>query len=140
MGRWTQLLPTLGAAAMMGFTAVPAFGGTPAEQQQRFAAEARSADSGFNGFSAQQGRAFFNSTHGGDWSCASCHTRNPLAAGRHVKTGKTIAPLAPAANPERFTDTARVDKWLRRNCKDVLGRSCTAQEKGDVIEYLMSLR
>ena len=46
----------------------------------------------------------FRSTHGGDWSCASCHTANPLAAGKHAKTGKAIAPLAPAANPERFTE------------------------------------
>ena len=29
-------------------------------------------------------------------------------------------PLAPAANPKAFTDTARVDKWFRRNCNDVL--------------------
>jgi mono/diheme cytochrome c family protein len=125
---------------MMGFTAVLAFAATPAEQQKRFEGEARAADSGFSGFSAQRGKAFFTAAHGGDWSCASCHTRNPLAAGRHATTGKTIAPLAPAANPERFTDTARVDKWLRRNCKDVLGRVCTAQEKGDVLQYLMSLR
>jgi Domain of unknown function (DUF1924) len=140
MGPRTQSLPTRLAAAMMGFTAVLACAGTPAEQQKRFEAEARAAEAGFSGFSARRGEAFFNASHGGDWSCASCHTRNPLAAGRHAITGKTIAPLAPAANPERFTNAARVDKWLRRNCKDVLGRVCTAQEKGDALEYLKSLR
>ena len=74
------------------------------------------------------------------WSCASCHTQNPLAAGKHASTGKRIAPLAPAANAERFSDARAVDKWFRRNCNDVLGRECTAKEKGDVLQYLMSLR
>ena len=92
------------------------------------------------GASAQRGELFFKATHGGEWSCASCHTANPLAPGKHAKTGKTIAPLAPAANPQRFTDAAAVEKWLRRNCNDVLGRPCTAQEKGDVTQYLMSLK
>jgi mono/diheme cytochrome c family protein len=91
-------------------------------------------------FSAQRGERFFKATHGSDWSCASCHTENPLAPGRHAKTGKPIAPLAPAANPKRFTDAASVEKWFRRNCNDVLGRACTAQEKGDVTQYLMSLK
>jgi urocanate hydratase len=45
-----------------------------------------------------------------------------------------------AADPERFTDSGVVDKWFRRNCNDVLGRLCTAKEKGDVLQYLMSLK
>ena len=92
------------------------------------------------GFSAQRGELFFKATHGNDWSCASCHTANPLGPGKHAKTGKPIEPLAPAANPKRFTDAAAVEKWFRRNCNDVLGRACTAQEKGDVTAYLGSLR
>jgi hypothetical protein len=63
-----------------------------------------------------------------------------LGAGRHAKTGKPIAPLAPAANTERFTDAAKSEKWFRRNCNDVVGRPCTTQEKGDVLAYLMSLK
>ena len=59
--------------------------------------------------------------------------------GKHVKTGKEIAPLAPAANPQRFADAAKAEKWFNRNCNDVLGRACTASEKGDVLAYLMSL-
>lgn len=112
---------------------------TPAELQRRFEREVRAADSGFAGFSAQRGETFFKSTHGNDWSCASCHTQNPLAAGRHASTDKRIAPLAPAANAERFSDARAVDKWFRRNCNDVLGRECTAKEKGDVLQYLRSL-
>ncbi|MCS6811456.1 MAG: DUF1924 domain-containing protein, partial [Tepidimonas sp.] len=60
--------------------------------------------------------------------------------GRHASTGKTIPPLAPAANPDALTERAKVDKWLRRNCGDVLGRSCTAAEKADVLAYLIRLR
>jgi len=91
------------------------------------------------GFSVERGRAFFQSTHGNEWSCASCHTQDPAASGRHAKTSKAIAPLAPAANPERFTSTAEAEKWFKRNCNDVLGRACTAQEKGDVLAYLMQV-
>ena len=127
-------------AAAMGLTALSGAAATPVDQQVRFENEARAAGPGFSGFSAQRGEALFKATHGGEWSCASCHTANPLAPGKHAKTGKAIAPLAPGANPERFTDSASVDKWFRRNCNDVLGRACTAQEKGDVLQYLMSLR
>ena len=117
---------------------IPAFAGAPAEQLKRFETEARAAGGGFAGFSAARGEALFQAKHGGELSCASCHTANPLAPGKHAKTGKPIAPLAPAANPERFADAGAVDKWYRRNCNDVMGRACTAQEKGDVLQYLLS--
>jgi hypothetical protein len=113
---------------------------TPAEIQRGYEAAARQAAPAFSGFSAQRGKAFFKSAHGGDWSCASCHTQSPLAAGRHTVTGKDIAPLAPAANAQRFTDPAKVEKWFTRNCNDVLKRVCTPGEKGDVLAYLMSLK
>ncbi len=89
---------------------------------------------------ASRGEQFFNSTHGGDWSCASCHGQSPVQAGKHASTGKTIEPLAPAANPKRLTDDAKVDKWFRRNCKDVLARECTAIEKADVLAYLVGVK
>jgi hypothetical protein len=123
----------------LGFAAASTSAATPADLQRDFEAAARAA-SGFSGFSAQRGEQFFKARHGTDWSCASCHTENPLGPGRHAKTGKTIAPLAPGANSLRFTDAASVEKWFRRNCNDVLSRTCTAQEKGDVLQYLLSLR
>lgn len=88
---------------------------------------------------AERGRLFFTSRHGGEWSCASCHHDAPLTAGKHAKTGKAIDPIAPAANTAAFTDAGRVDKWFRRNCKDVLGRECSAREKADVLAYLLGL-
>lgn len=90
-------------------------------------------------FAAARGRQLFE-TQVGDWSCSTCHTTDPRRGGRHVVTGKPIEPLAPAANPARFTDEAKVEKWLRRNCRDVLRRECTPQEKGDVLTWLKSLK
>ena len=89
---------------------------------------------------AERGRTFFISRHGGEWSCASCHGQAPTAGGKHASTGKAIDPLAPAFNPKVFTDTARVDKWFRRNCNDVLARECSAAEKADVLAYLIGLQ
>ena len=64
----------------------------------------------------------------------------PTATGKHASTGKAIDPLAPAFNPKAFTDAARVEKWFRRNCKDVLARECSAAEKADVLAYLAGLK
>lgn len=86
-----------------------------------------------------QGQRLFTSDHGREWRCASCHGAVPTRPGQHAVTGKTIAALAPAANPERFTDAARSEKWFRRNCNDVLGRECTPAEKADVIGWLRTL-
>ena len=116
-----------------------AWAATPADIAQTYGNEARQASPQFDGFSATRGRTFFQSPHGGEWSCSSCHTDNPLASGRHARTGKPISPLAPGANAERFTSLAQAEKWFRRNCNDVLNRVCTAQEKGDVLAYLLQL-
>ncbi len=93
-----------------------------------------------NAAAAQRGQRFFNQTHGREWSCASCHGAVPTQGGRHAVTGKAIAPLAPAFNPERFSDAAKTEKWFRRNCQDVLGRECTPAEKADVKAWLFSLK
>ncbi len=89
---------------------------------------------------AAKGQLLFGSRHGGEWSCASCHGMPPTKPGQHANTGKPLAPLAPAFNAQAFTDQAKVDKWFRRNCKDVLSRECTASEKADVLAYLLSLK
>ncbi len=44
--------------------------------------------------------------------------------------------LAATANPKRFTDLAKVEKRFERDCVNVLGRACTAREKGDFITFL----
>ena len=118
----------------------PAAAETPADFLYTFAAQARQADPAFQGFSAERGRELFQQKHGRGWSCSSCHTGTPTAAGRHAKTGKTIAPLAPAAELERFTSTTKVAKWYRRNCNEVLAGESTPEEKGDVLTWLLSLK
>jgi mono/diheme cytochrome c family protein len=108
----------------------------PGELLAGYESAARQADPAFAGFSAARGERFFNTPHGGEWSCASCHGASGTAQGKHAKTGKAIAPLSPVVNPERFADAARVEKWFKRNCNDVLGRACTSAEKGDVLAFL----
>jgi len=90
--------------------------------------------------SVSRGEQFFNAKHGKEWSCASCHENPPNHETKHIVTGKVIKPLSPNANPARFTDEAKVDKWFKRNCNDVLGRECTAQEKADVLAWLMNVK
>ena len=74
----------------------------------------------------------------------SSHTRSdasdPTRPGRHAVTGKSIEPLAPAADPARFRDASHVEKWFKRNCNDTLDRPCTAAEKADLLAYLLTLR
>lgn len=123
---------SLAIAALLFATAAQAE--TPRDFLTRFEKEAGSTAS------VERGARFFASKQGGEWSCASCHTERPTQGGRHAKTDKAIAPLAPAANAERFTDAGKVDKWFRRNCNDTLNRLCSAQEKADVMAWLLALK
>lgn len=129
-------------AAAIAFAALGAnaHAATPAELQSTLAAEARRADPAFREFSAQRGEAFYRAKHGGDWSCSTCHTDNPAASGSHAVTKKVVQPLAPAANPERFTNPEKIEKWFKRNCNDVLKRTCTPQEKGDLVAWLLTVK
>lgn len=107
---------------------------TPSAQLERFSAAA-----GRQG-NAEDGQKFFLKKHGKDWACASCHGESATQSGRHAATGKVLEPLAPAFNPKSLTDAAKVDKWFKRNCKDVLDRECRAAEKADIIAWLISQR
>lgn len=119
--------------------AINAVAETPPQMLDTLAEQAKAESAAFQGFESARGELFFKQTHANDWSCATCHTANPRDAGKHAKTGKTIEPLAPSANAERFTDPKKVEKWFKRNCNDVLERPCTAQEKGDVLAWLLTL-
>lgn len=134
--RASTTLPTLMAALALALlpAAAQAADTSTAQQLERFAAQAGTPGQ------TERGRVFFTGRHGTDWSCASCHGTPPTAVGKHASTGKAIDPLAPALNPRGFTDTAKVDKWFRRNCNDVLKRECSAGEKADVLAYLISLK
>jgi mono/diheme cytochrome c family protein len=93
-------------------------------------------------FTAASGEKLWNQTQtvsGQARNCASCHTSDPRKAGKHVRTGKPIKPMAPSVNSDRFADPKKVAKWFKRNCKWTLGRECSMQEKGDFTKYLNSL-
>ncbi|MDQ6991696.1 MAG: DUF1924 domain-containing protein [Mariprofundaceae bacterium] len=69
-------------------------------------------------------------------SCQACHGVDLSKSGEHIRTGKVIDPMALSVNPQRFSEAKKIRKWFRRNCKWVMGRVCTAQEKGDILTYL----
>ena len=124
------LLPVLVTASVQA--------ATPANLMKDYAAEASRQQAGFTP-SAPRGAALYQRDFGVSAklpSCSSCHRDDPTQAGQHSVTGKPIKPLAPGANPERFTDRAQADKWFGRNCKEVMGRDCSAAEKADLIAFL----
>jgi len=99
-------------------------------------------EAGVSTFSAKRGKALFMANHTGGKpttpSCITCHTSNLRGPGS-TRVGKPIDAMAVSVTPSRFTDIAKVEKWFGRNCNSVLGRLCTATEKGDVLTYLSSL-
>jgi Domain of unknown function (DUF1924) len=127
--------------ALLGMTSAVALAAdTPGSLMTQYA---QAAGVPVSALSATRGAALYRTEHPGrnaqPVSCASCHTASPKQAGR-TRVGKRIEPLAPVANPERFTDAAKVEKWFRRNCQDVLQRECSAQEKGDFIAWLSQVQ
>ena len=128
-----SFIPLVLTAALQ-MSGAPAHAVTPLEQLATFSAQAAAPAQ------AERGQQFFAAKHGKEWSCSSCHGAAPAAPGKHASTGKPIGPLAPSANPERFTDVAKTEKWFRRNCNDVVGRECTAGEKADLMSWLIALK
>ena len=136
---WT----TISAAAIVAALAIPAFAGAGQDAVlAEYLKQAKAADAGFAGFDAARGKTFFLADHTGGKpdtpSCTSCHTKDPKSTGK-TRAGKATDPMAVSAQPDRFTDMAKTEKWFGRNCNSVLGRECTAQEKGDFIAYMSSL-
>lgn len=101
-------------------------------------------EQGAGPFSSAAGQKAWQQKHldaktGKQRDCQTCHGSNLKLGGKHIRTGKLIEPLAPSANNERLTDIKFINKWFKRNCKWTLGRECSAQEKGDFLEYLKGL-
>jgi mono/diheme cytochrome c family protein len=88
-----------------------------------------------------RGKALYFAEHernGKRSSCATCHTQDARQEGR-TPVGKRLDALAPSANPRSFTERKKADKWFDRNCKQVLGRTCSPGEKADFLAYLLTL-
>lgn len=117
----------------------PVFADTPASLMAGYVAQAARETPGFTP-SANRGHNFFTKEWGVSRkmpNCTVCHGKNLNVDGKHVITDKRIAPFSPVANPERFTSYAKVEKWFKRNCKEVIGRECTATEKADFIQFII---
>lgn len=120
--------------------ALPAVAETPQQMLSAYTAEAAREQPKFAP-SADRGRQFYVEKRSAAEkmpNCATCHTEEPTAGGKHVITGKSIEPIAPVAGSARFTDAAKTEKWFRRNCKEVVGRECTAAEKADMLRFMMT--
>ena len=135
-----RTIPLLAAALVLGLSG-PGIAGPRESQLDQWAAAAKTADPAFSGFSAERGRALHTQTFTGGKpdtpSCTTCHGKDTRAAGRTL-AGKPIEPVALSANPLRYTDPAKVEKWFKRNCTEVLGRQCSAREKGDWLAFMLS--
>lgn len=136
-----QKIILIAAIVMTGPTLTLA--GEPARDSilSDYARQASKMDSTFTRFSAKRGEALFRTNWAsGDPrtpSCTSCHTDNPRGSGRNAKTGRPIDPVAVSVNTDRFTNRDDVEKQFGRDCKSVIGRVCTALEKGDYITFMM---
>jgi len=103
---------------------------------------AKSDNPEFKAPSIAEGQAFFNRKftmpNGKEVACASCHTTNPADNGKHLVTGKSIQPLSPYVNKNRFTDLDKVEDKFTEHCTDILGADCTAAEKANFIAFVMT--
>lgn len=135
-------LATFGFGWLVALSFSPAvFAATPNDILQTLTAETRLRERGFVP-SAGRGEQFFRNAfkQGEAEACTACHTPDARNPGQHLRTHKMIEPLAPVANQQRFTDSAHVEKWFKRNCKEVLGRTCTSAEKADFVVYMIEVR
>lgn len=128
---------TLVAIALMLFAPLAAQA-TPATDAlfQRYSSE------GAKSFSAETGKSLWTGKQvgngGKEHACTDCHGLDLTVDGKHAKTQKPIKPMAASANSGRYTQEKKVEKWFKRNCKWTWGRECTAQEKGDILTYLLA--
>lgn len=128
----------IGITLLLLASASSVFAETPASLVSGYAAEASKVTPEFTP-SVQRGQVFFTKEWGVSQkmpNCTVCHGKNLKVDGKHVVTGRRIAPLSPAANPERFTGSKKVEKWFKRNCTEVVGRECTDAEKADFIQFV----
>jgi cytochrome c553 len=136
-----KITAPLFAASLALIASGPSIAGPREEQLDRYASAARAANPAFAGFSAARGRTLHTQAFAGGKpdtpACTSCHGNDTRGAGRNP-AGKTIEAMALSASPSRYTDPAKVEKWFKRNCNDVLGRECTPLEKGDWLTFMIS--
>ena len=127
-------------AAVLALSGAGAGAAGPREDHlAAYAAAAKAANPAFAGFSAARGKTLHTQSFGlgkpDTPACTSCHGNDPRGAGR-TPAGKTVEAMALSVSPTRYVDPAKVEKWFKRNCNEVLGRECNAQEKGDWLTFM----
>lgn len=136
-----SLLPLAALTTLATFFTLPCAAAPRDVLLDAYAATAKSANPAFSGFSSARGEKLHSTRFAAGKpetpACTSCHGENARSAGR-TPSGKTIEPLALSLTPTRYSDPAKVEKWFKRNCLDVLGRECTAVEKGDWLNHMLS--
>lgn len=128
-------------AAILALTFSGAGSAGPREEQlDQYASAAKAENPSFSGFSAARGKTLHGHSFAGGKpdtpACTSCHGKEARSAGRNP-AGKTIEAMALSASPSRYTDRAKVEKWFKRNCNEVLGRECSPLEKGDWLTFMI---
>jgi len=123
-------IPVLITALLVGATSVGLHAESVTEVQNTYLAR------GAGPFVYDSGESLWNSRIYKERRCPDCHGPDLSQSGEHKRTHKPIEAMAPSVTPARYTDVRKVEKWFKRNCKWTLGRECTAQEKGDLLEYL----
>jgi len=110
--------------------------------EKKYQSFAKTANPEYGSPSAVDGKLFFNrkikGANGKETSCSSCHSQNPANEGKHIVTGKKIAPLSPTVNFKRFADVDKVEENFTKHCNEVIGADCTAAEKANYIAYLLT--
>lgn len=134
----TKTLATPLLAALL-LAPLAAAAGPVDDQLARYAAAAKAADPAFAGFAAARGKTLHTQAFAlgkpDTPACTACHGKDTRGAGR-TPAGKAIEPVALSATPGRYADPAKVEKWFKRNCNEVLGRECTPREKGDWLSFM----
>ena len=135
-----KIIITAGAVVLLPFSSYQSVYATEAVDNslKKYQSE------GAGAFSKEAGEAlwvqeFTHEKSGGKIrQCSACHTDNLRNGGKHVRTGKSLKPLAPSVNPKSLTNMKKIRKWLKRNCKWTIGRECSGQEKGDILTFIQS--
>lgn len=134
-----RTIPALLACAAILLSGA-AHAGVREDQLAQYASAAKAANPAFAGFSTERGKTLHTRAFTGGKpdtpACTSCHGKDTRGPGK-TPTGKTIDAMAASVTPARYTDPAKVEKWFKRNCTEVLGRVCTPQEKGDWLTFML---
>lgn len=137
----TAIAAALGLAAFLSPGSAKADTASAQSMLRSLEARARAADPAFDRFSPEEGRALFATEHlvkGEQVSCSTCHGVDPTKGGR-TPSGKKLAPLAPRANSRAFSSSSKAEKKFDRYCNQVLSRSCSAREKGNMLAWLLGM-